>query len=43
MSIKINFSQDDYRFVFLYNKEKHKSFQKQFVIYIHKTFHIKII
>ena len=36
MSIKINFSQGDCRFVFFYNKEKHESFQKQFVIYTYK-------
>ena len=43
MSIEINFSQGNCRFVFLYNKERHKSFQKQSVIYIYKTFRTKTI
>ena len=43
MSIKINFSQGDYRLMLFYNKEKYKSFQKQSVIYSHKTFRIKTI
>ena len=43
MLIEINFSQDDYRFVLFYDKERHKSFQKQFVIHIYKTSRIKTI
>ena len=41
--IEINFSQNDCRFVFFYDKGKNESFQKQFITHIYKIFRIKII